>query len=306
MNIVKIISGIALAAAMFLAPISGSFAATGDKLDRTKITQVWSEEFTAQIPIRDPRIAASKGYETYYYFGSPLNYSSREIPGELESYGQPWLGQTLPVKVMSGFLLLNTYKTMPSEFALMGTTKTWVSGLWTTRYAHDQQYGYFETKAKLPGASQMWPAFWMLPTARTTTNNKGNRPEIDIFEFWNGQLNLISQGTIPITLDRWGIAYNTTHWQVAGAEKSQQTNKKVPDYAKTFHTYGVLWTPTTLVYYIDDIEVGRVTDPAAIPHEPYYMLLNTAVSADWKGTVPATSVTTTQMMVDYVRAYTLK
>jgi beta-glucanase (GH16 family) len=46
--------------------------------------------------------------------------------------------------------------------------------------------------------------------------------------------------------------------------------------ADGFHTYGVLWTKDTLVWYFDNTEVARTATPSDM-NKPMYMLVNLAV-----------------------------
>jgi len=39
------------------------------------------------------------------------------------------------------------------------------------------------------------------------------------------------------------------------------------DYTADFHTYAVEWSPGTIIFYIDNVEVHRVTDPKVSQQE---------------------------------------
>src|SRR6185312_15260689 len=67
-----------------------------------------------------------------------------------------------------------------------------------------------------------------------------------------------------------------------------------------FHTYGVLWTPTELAWYVDGVEVFQTATPSDMD-KPMYMIVNMAVGG-WSGTPDWTSA---DMAVDYVRAYAI-
>lgn len=93
-----------------------------------------------------------------------------------------------------------------------------------------QQYGYFEMTAKLPTGTGFDSAFWLLP------NSGPWPPEIDIEE---------SQGTFP------NFVSLTNHGGDASTPAQFQYYWNMPDLSAAFHTYGLMWTPTTLTWYID-------------------------------------------------------
>ena len=156
---------------------------------------------------------------------------------------------------------------------------TYTSGALTTQYSFSQLYGYFEMRAELPSGAGMWPAFWLLPADGSWP------PELDVVEML---------GNDPGTL------YETLHSNKQG---TTGYSVDVPDVSLAFHTYGVLWSATTVSWYFD----GRLIAAAATPadmHKAMFMLVNLAVGGygSWPG--PAAGETG-HMLVDYVRAYQL-
>jgi beta-glucanase (GH16 family) len=153
------------------------------------------------------------------------------------------------------------------------------SGLITTHQTFSQLYGYFEMRAELPtDVSGAWPAFWLLPADGSWP------PELDVMETLSGSPN---------------IDYTTAHSQSTGSHTAVGSANLVTNDGG-FHTYGVLWTATTLTWFLDGQEVFQTATPDDM-HKPVYMLANMAVGG-WAGTPDFAS---TDMYVDYIRAYGL-
>jgi hypothetical protein len=101
------------------------------------------------------------------------------------------------------------------------------------------------------------------------------------------------------------------HWDGYGAEH-QQTAKTHGPLATlgngSWHTYGLNWSPAGYDFYFDDALLWSVTQ--AVSARPEYLILSSEVrDANWAGTVPASgygslATSTTNVQVDYVRAYT--
>ena len=79
-----------------------------------------------------------------------------------------------------------------------------------------------------------------------------------------------------------------------------------------FHTYAVEWAPNDIKFYFDDHLITERT-PADLPagttwayNHPFFIILNFAVGGYWPGNPDATTVFPQQMLVDYVRVYSLK
>ncbi|NBV90094.1 MAG: glycosyl hydrolase family protein, partial [Actinobacteria bacterium] len=119
---------------------------------------------------------------------------------------------------------------------------TWSSGKITSYGKVNFTYGYLEARIKNPSGGGSWPAFWMLGQDIAT------RPwplcgEIDIME---------GEGNAPYT--NWGTAHwaNTNQWDhIQGP--GQNTTTLPVKLSDDYHTYGILWTATSLTWYIDGV-----------------------------------------------------
>jgi hypothetical protein len=106
------------------------------------------------------------------------------------------------------------------------------------------KYGKVEVVAKNPAGNQLWPAIWLLPKG----NAYGEWPasgEIDIMES-RGNL----PGTNGQTLGRNTVASDLIFPDSVNGRFHIGSQSKV-DYSLDFHTYGLIWTATTLTYYAD-------------------------------------------------------
>ena len=283
-------------------------AVTGEKLDRTGFIQTFNAEFN------EPGGSAldTKKWKTNYYFGTQLTKtwpngspvtmaqqsSSRMITGERQVYiDKEYCGRS-PFWIGNGFLYLYSFKSDPIAKATCGQgTRDYMSGLITTEKSFSQTHGYFEMRARLPSSSGTWPAFWLLPTVKTP-ENLGRLPEIDIFEHWGGDYTVMSQGK-PFVIKRKGKIVSTIHEGTKNLEYATSNRTAPPTVdVNAFHVFGMLWTPTEAIFYLDGIETYRTS---FINDDPHYMLINVAIS-DTAGD-PALGVYPTYMMIDYVRAY---
>jgi beta-glucanase (GH16 family) len=78
-----------------------------------------------------------------------------------------------------------------------------------------------------------------------------------------------------------------------------------------FHTYGIIWSPGMIQFYVDDpANVYSVRDTSQLPEggawvfdHPFYLLVGNAVGGDWAGEPDATTPNPADMLVDYVRVY---
>ena len=154
--------------------------------------------------------------------------------------------------------------------------QSYSSGMLNTKDVFMQKYGYFEMRAELPTALGSWPAFWL------SEDPYQGGAEADIMEH------------IALTPnDSYVRAYD---WSGVTQVNEYMANPS------GFHTYGMLWGPTTTTFYIDDLAVMSLPTPASWT-QPMYMILDMALGG-WGGPIDATALPAT-MQVDWIHVYGL-
>jgi beta-glucanase (GH16 family) len=157
----------------------------------------------------------------------------------------------------------------------------YTSGMLATFASFAQSSGYFEIRAETPAAPGFWPAFWMLPVGE-------GYPEIDIMEQPN------NSGT---DTEYW------THTSTATNSSGGFTDTGV-NLTQGYHTYGFMWTPTTIQYVFDGNYIGSPQQtPPSLAGLPMYLLANLAVggAGSWPGAPPQAASST--YSIDYIRAF---
>lgn len=166
------------------------------------------------------------------------------------------------------------------------------------------RYGYFEARVRFHDAPGAWCAFWISAHSVDFGGDPGvNGTEIDVVEH-----RVTDQGGWTELADMVALNVN---WNGYGPQKqTAQLVTHLPDGSKVqgqWHTYGVLWTETGYVYYVDGLEIWRPDAP--VSHTAEDVRLTCEVEdGTWAGYVPAggygsLATSTTRMDVDWVRVY---
>jgi beta-glucanase (GH16 family) len=164
----------------------------------------------------------------------------------------------------------NTYR-YTSGMAMTGGRK------WLKAPGFTFTYGFAEARVRVPKGKGLWPAFWLLPA------NYDWPPEIDIFEIF---------GDRP---DRTTMDVHFAGGGNAGAAWSG------PDFSAGWHTFGLDWSPSALIFYVDGVERWRFTDASRIPNVPMYPVFDLAIQGD--NPPDATTPFPSYFDVDYVRVW---
>jgi hypothetical protein len=156
-------------------------------------------------------------------------------------------------------------------------------------------YGTVEVRAKLTGV-QTHPAIWLLsssargtaiiqqPNAQNFQNNLVFCNEIDIAE----GLPLVYSNTTTLRQNLFSPATNLID------------TTTVTDYSVNFHTYKVVWTPSSITWFVDGVQTN--TTASGIPTGP--MMLFIEIDADSSGSgAPSSGNFPQAMQVDYARAW---
>lgn len=153
--------------------------------------------------------------------------------------------------------------------------------------------------AKLPGGGSVnqgiWPAHWMLPVNGSCDPDQG---EMDIMEMVNGD----------------GTVWATYHWMKSWPKRAcanfdtyhetSFTAIPVSDYDAEFHEFAVERTNAGMVFAIDGQVVNAVSevrDGAILSHQPFFLILNTAIGGPWPGEPRQDTSLPVEHLIDYVR-----
>jgi len=163
------------------------------------------------------------------------------------------------------------------------------SGAIRTRDRFYNSFGYYETRVQFLGdrtAPGHWPAFWIYDESVNQVGNEGrDGTEIDIFEYW--ETNLFT---------------HALHWDGyddAAQDAMQYVETQGMDTG--FHLFGLLWTPTEYVFYIDGIETWR-TSAGGVSQVPEYVKITDEIEL-WYGDVNQLADLPHFTVFDYVRVY---
>lgn len=183
---------------------------------------------------------------------------------------------------------------------------TWTSARITTRGLKVFQYGRIEARMRLPVGTGLWPAFWMLG-ANFETAGWPASGSVDIVE--NVSNTARSNGLGP------SIIRSTLHGPRFYGANGLWHDFKLPNGARvddgSFHTYGIIWSPGMIQFYVDDpSNVFFVQDSNDLPEggewvfdRPFYLVMNLALGGDWASDPDASTPNPADLLVDYVRVY---
>jgi beta-glucanase (GH16 family) len=245
---------------------------------------VWSDEFSGPSALPDP---ANWTFET-----GGNGWGNHE----LETYCAPASAQSPCNPTQPNALVADGYLHITARRDAV--TGKWTSARMTTKGLQSFQYGRIEARIKIPAGAGVWPAFWMLG------DDIGQHPwpacgELDIME---------NIGKEPTKIH--GSVHGTGFTGTPLSTITQLATGE--DFAAAFHTYGLIWSPGKVQYYVDDPEhpyatYTRADLPAGAvwPFDDgrYFFLLNLAMGGDWPGPTTAATPSTEEMLVDYVRVY---
>lgn len=256
-------------------------------------TLVWSDEFT-----NTGTTPAAPNPAVWTYDTGNSGFGNNE----LENYCA-WGSNTAPCSSANpsayvgtdGYLHIVAAQPSPGVYT---SARMKTQGLFSFRY------GRVEFRARVPEAQGFWPAGWTLGNNITTVNWPACG-EQDILERVNAAKTPDwNEGSVHGTGFTGGSGLGTIFNFPAG-----QT-------AADWHTYGMIWKPGSVAYYVDDPTKPYVTyttsslsslNGAVWPFDAgqsNFILLNLAIGGDWPGAPNASTPFPAEMQVDYVRIYT--
>lgn len=164
-------------------------------------------------------------------------------------------------------------------------------------------------RLQMPYTQGTLPAFWMVGLEPGHEFDWPRQGEIDIVEYpglrdeqgrtkWTGNIHgpSAADNTVDVKLHTVGADLGV-------------------DLSAGFHDYGIDWYPDRIIWHVDGVETGRVTqaqyealggDWTPFSGEwSHYLILNTAVGNPWTGDPDPSSQFPQAMKVDWVRVYSL-
>jgi beta-glucanase (GH16 family) len=255
-------------------------------------TLVWSDEFTnssGAIAQPDPTIwtydTGNSGFgnselETYCAWGSSAAPCSTANPSEFVG--------------TDGYLHI---------MAQQPSAGVYTSARLKTQGMFSFQYGRLEFRAMVPEAQGFWPAAWLMGNNIATVNWPACG-EQDVLERVNAAGN-----------PDWnaGSIHGTGF---TGGNLGTQYHFPAGQTAAQWHIYGMIWSPGSVKYYVDDPTQPYASfTPSSLSGlsgavwpfdggQSDFIILNLAIGGSWPGPPNGTTPFPSEMLVDYVRIYT--
>ncbi len=162
---------------------------------------------------------------------------------------------------------------------------------------HAFRYGYFEVRMKWDVTTGAWPAFWMIPTQGFTSAPETG--ELDVFE---GQGDPQNAQTFFGTIHDWKTI-NGKALDVANNDGKNAYTLPGVDFS-VLHTYGVLWVPGQVTWYLDNQPVlSSVTYPI-FDQQNYFLMLGSQEGVNWiSGNTTGVTASSLNLYVAWVRVW---
>ncbi len=166
--------------------------------------------------------------------------------------------------------------------------KGYTTGCLSSKGKFEHDFGFYIIRCKFSRTQGHGPAFWLQSDSVGKVGDEGrDGTEIDILEKFKND-------------DR---IQHALHWDGYGEDhKAASCTVEMEGLSSGYHTFGLLWTPTEYVFYVDGIESWRTT-AGGVSQVKAYILLSDEIRF-WNGDI--TKETFPQdFYVDYVRVYDL-
>ena len=135
-------------------------------------------------------------------------------------------------------------------------------------------YGYIEARMKMPTGTGNWPAFWMLGDNISSVG-------------WpvSGEIDIGEQGGDRPTRDSAAVHYSTNNVANSCCGNHVYDSGDIvgqANYASDFHTYGLVWLPDRLEFYVDRVKFwslakNQLRSQYWVFDQPFFVILNNAV-----------------------------
>jgi hypothetical protein len=161
---------------------------------------------------------------------------------------------------------------------------------------------YMECRFIAPNAPGTWPAWWTMTDDFRNGHWGDKTDELDIIEAYGGDgpKSPNASREYMVTPHMWGYQAPVIVDKVNLIDMSKVGGGG--GWADTPHTYGLLVTANTFVFYLDNVEVLRLpASPLAVQY-PNYFMVNLATGGGWPVDLSRYG-NIVDMYVDYIRVY---
>ncbi|MGP8187372.1 MAG: glycoside hydrolase family 16 protein [Terracidiphilus sp.] len=182
----------------------------------------------------------------------------------------------------------------------------WTLGRITTKGLKNFQFGRIEARMKLPVGAGLWPSFVMVGSDKDTVGWPASG-SIDVVE--NVALVPGTNGLGP------AMIRSTLHGPRYFGGNGLWHDFRLPNGGRvddaSFHTYGIIWSPEMIQFYVDDpANIFFAQNASDLPEggewvfdRPFFLVMSLAVGGEWPGDSDATTPNPADVLVDYVRVY---
>jgi Glycosyl hydrolases family 16 len=166
------------------------------------------------------------------------------------------------------------------------------------------QYGYAEgvmrLAARAPGAAMTfweWSDPWAIQGETPPYKPTGVVGEYDIVEWY-----VANGGAIP---SEDGVDQCTHYWDASHSTRCAVFTSYAPWDPSQPHTYGLLWSPTQICYYVDNVQTGCTAANVTTSANPNYLILWSNVYCNPAGYSDASCTNGLQRTDQYVARVTV-
>jgi len=254
---------------------------------------IWSDSFTGT----QDSVVNSKNWTTRYC-GHDASNGGGSCWGESQYYTPDAIrldGTTQGNAVIT----TNRVSSAPANSGpCLASPCRFTSGRFDTQGKISFQYGYIETRMKMPVGGANWPAFWAIGDSITKVG-------------WplSGEIDIAEQGGDRPTRNSSAVHYSNTNSATCCDNHRYVVGEIVDeaDYTADFHTYGLAWTPNLLQFYVDrelyyTVYPGNMGENYWVFNSPFFLILENA-TGPFGGEY--TGWQSSQTLIDYVRVWQL-
>ena len=171
-----------------------------------------------------------------------------------------------------------------------------LSGALSSHDKFNMTYGYVESRMKTSGTSGALSSFYLYHRYPGEGVNR-HAPEIDIIEYL---------GENPFGAEDAFQTYHFADVNTGEIRSAPTMNYKNPEgtlYSDEFHTYGVLWEPQLVIWYIDGKEIKRLSGPQ-VSRQAMNIVTYLVAGSGWAPTPDLEGGTfPIRYEIDYIRAW---